>query len=352
MTRLFVYFLLVLPLLACFEQPSTCDDGDQQCLQQLMDNHEIIKLSYWQSYFDRPLEERVFVAPPEVINYVEMDNRTSGYPNRPFAPPANEDFIADISAALAEIPDTVKDRLDDKLAGIFLVSDLGGTGYTNYIRDDNDNDVAAFVVLDYQVLEQRSANEWATWKESTPFKSDPDYAIEVTIQPEQNDSRKNAIQYILLHELGHVVSVNEKFHPAWNIAPRDIENVEQYEFFNESWLVAKQFNAVDSKYDGTVLADRKNVIYYLWPKLSAARLVPIYDALEQTNFPTLYAVTDPAEDWAESFVTYVHSVLMQKPFVIRIKNKGQVVKTFESCWGEPRCAGKQAIMAELFGASP
>jgi hypothetical protein len=75
----------------------------------------------------------------------------------------------------------------------------------------------------------------------------------------------------------------------------------------------------------------------------------IYADLEGTDFPTLYAATHPSDDWAESFVTYVHSVLMKKPFSIKIKKDGNVVKDFSLCWGTPRCAKKEAIMAKLFG---
>jgi hypothetical protein len=74
----------------------------------------------------------------------------------------------------------------------------------------------------------------------------------------------------------------------------------------------------------------------------------VYAQLEQTSFPTLYAANSPYDDFAESFVNYVHVVLMGKPFEVRIDQNGQRQITFEACWETPRCAAKQEMMANLF----
>ena len=349
MNKFVIYLLIVFPLLSCTRSPETCEDTDRECLTALMENHVARKSSYWEKFYDNPLNERVFVAPKEVIEYINLDNRKNGFPNRPFTPRVSEEFVQDIKDAISEIPDSVKAMLESKFAGVFLLSDLGGTGYTDYILNENGDPVAAFVILDFQVLQKRDANEWATWKESTPFKADPSFSIEAIIQPDATDNRKYAIQYILLHELGHVISVDELFHPPWTIFPNGIRQVEKYEFFNESWRIDKQDNEFVSRFDTGVLPNRENVVYYFGAKLNGNQMHETYTALEETDFPTLYAATHPTEDWAESFVTYVHSVLMQKPLLIRIKKDGEVVKEIYPCWGTPRCANKEAILAALFG---
>ena len=40
----------------------------------------------------------------------------------------------------------------------------------------------------------------------TPFIANARFRLEATIEPESGNTRANAIRYILLHELGHVVS--------------------------------------------------------------------------------------------------------------------------------------------------
>lgn len=346
MNKLIVLFFFIFPLLSCTNKYESCDKSDYRCLQKLMNNHVIKKMSYWEKFHNVPINERVFVAPKEVIQYIDLDNQKNGFQNKPFAPKVTKDFMKDIKSAIDEIPSTVKTLLDKKFIGVFLVNDLGGTGYTDRIFNEKGEAVASFVVLDYRVLQKRSANEWATWKESTPFKSDPTYSIEAIIQPKESDNRKYAIQYILLHELGHVISVNKNFHPPWGLPPSHIQNIEKYKFFNESWRV--EDNNYISKFDSTTMPKRKRVIYYFGAQLESNQMQQIYSGLENTNFPTLYAATKPGEDWAESFVTYIHNVLMKKPFLIKLKKKDKVIKEFKLCWGTPRCAKKEATLANLF----
>ena len=70
-------------------------------------------------------------------------------------------------------------------------------------------------------------------------------------------------------------------------------------------------------------------------------------ASRETNFPTLYAATNPSDDFAESFVSYVHTVLMKRPWEIAIRHDGKVVKTYRTCWEETRCAAKRRILEDL-----
>ena len=72
-----------------------------------------------------------------------------------------------------------------------------------------------------------------------------------------------------------------------------------------------------------------------------------YAALMNTNFPTLYAATHPADDFAESFANFVHVVLLRQPFEVRIAHDGKRVLQYNGCWNERRCAGKRAFLERL-----
>ena len=72
-----------------------------------------------------------------------------------------------------------------------------------------------------------------------------------------------------------------------------------------------------------------------------------YTSLEKTNFPSLYAATQPADDFADSFASYVHVVLLRRPWQIAISKKGQVVKTFDACWDQSRCAAKRKLLEQI-----
>ena len=96
--------------------------------------------------------------------------------------PANPRFIAEVKAAMADLPQEVNLLFVDRLAGIFLVDDLGGTGWTDFIDDGAGHPVAGLIVLDANVLQKYTANEWASWKENTPFKPDPAWKLEARIE--------------------------------------------------------------------------------------------------------------------------------------------------------------------------
>ncbi|MBC7469468.1 MAG: hypothetical protein H7322_09100 [Ramlibacter sp.] len=78
-------------------------------------------------------------------------------------------------------------------------------------------------------------------------------------------------------------------------------------------------------------------------------MVPTYASLEETNFPSLYAATAPGDDFAEAFASYVHVVLLRRPWEIALSQGGKVVKVVRSCWDQPRCAAKRAVMEQLLG---
>jgi hypothetical protein len=73
----------------------------------------------------------------------------------------------------------------------------------------------------------------------------------------------------------------------------------------------------------------------------------VYGELAKTNFPSLYAATRPGDDFAESFASYVHTVVLKRPWDITIAHDGEVVTHVGACWDEPRCADKRRTMEAI-----
>lgn len=333
---------------AAHPQAPACASNGQDCAVVAPERHAVTKLEYWKAALARPVEQRIGPARAEMLDYLIQDNVRNSVPNRPRAAVLAPDFLADVRGALEELPAQVKRLLFSKLAGIQFAEDIGGTGYAEEIVDAESNPAAGFLILDSAVLSRQTANAWATWRENTPFKPQPGFELVAEIEGKPDDNRKNAIQYILLHELAHVISIGEKFHPPWTTGARDIQSTADYPYLSLSWSVEKENNRYATLFERN-FAQRKNVVYYLEAKLSGEQAVDIYDKLEATNFATLYAVTNPFDDWAEAFVTYVHTVMMNKPFGIRIYRDGKLVKDYKSCWTEKRCEAKRKILERFLG---
>ncbi len=329
------------------DSPQACGE-DMDCLRQLHSTHRVKEASYWHAFQALPIDSRILAAPAKLVEYLNLDNQIYGFPNRPRIAKPERQFLKDINAAIGEIPAAVKTLIDSRLMGVFLVEDLGGTGFTDYVFDEQHVPVGAFVVLDAGVL-TRSANAWATWKENTPFVADPGFELHANIEGEADDNRKQALQYILLHEFGHVASVGRDFHPRWDEWDCKKNPPEQFPFFELSWQLNDSPDCkVISRFDQSGFSHRVDVVYYFGAKLAGAVSPDVYAELGQTNFPSLYAATSPADDFAESFVTYVHQILLGKPFEIRIDKEGQQLIDFRGCWGAALCAAKQSMIAQLF----
>jgi hypothetical protein len=342
---------------ACLAGPTLAASGalpcaatDTECAKRLIRAHPLKTLAFWKDSLARPLQERAAAGEPEVVEFLVLDTIAQSIPSRPSMASPAPDLLDDVRAAIAELPPAVQRLLDRKLAGIRLVNDIGGTGFTDTVQDGRGEEVAAFVVLDPSVLARRRANEWATWKESSPFRDDGVHRLEAVIEDAARDDRMHAIQYILLHEFGHVLSVGERFHPSWTVSIAQVGSTAEFAFFDLSWTVARAQRRYATRYDAE-FPERPSVVYYFGAKLDGAQMESTYDHLERTNFPTLYAVTHPGDDFAESFASYVHTIRMGRPFEIRLLRDGKPVKVYKSCWGEERCAAKRAILDAMLDGS-
>lgn len=331
---------------AQLDWPFPCAKTDRECVTRILHAHSVHHLDSWHDMLARPLAERIERAPANVVDYLNLDNIANGYPQRPRATQAGPAFIAEVKAALAELPLSINLLFVDRLAGIFLVDDMGGTGFTDVIEDASGHAVLGYIVLDANVLAGQTANEWATWKESTPFAPQAGWQLQARIEHDAQNSRRSAIQYILLHELGHVLSIGGNMHPPWTMRPNEAGPADAYPFLRLSWRIDAKADTYESLFDAGFPL-RRSVAYYFGAKLQASQMPETYAQLAKTNFPTLYAATHPGDDFAESFVSYVHVVLMKRPWEITIAHDGEVAARFLACWDEPRCADKRQVLEQV-----
>ncbi len=324
-----------------------CAAKDRDCLMKAAKKSPVRTLDFWAKRLAEPIGERIGPAPQELVDYLEIDNALNGFPEKPRAAKLSPAFLADARGALADLLPALRKLMGPTFAGVYFLEDLGGTGFTDAIRDKpGAKPAAAYIVLDAKVLEHHRANGWATWKENTPFKPGDGFRLEATIEEAGEDTRRSAIRYILLHEFGHVVAATRDLHPMWDVAPRDLPANGKWPFFDLSWKVDRQKGAYASKFDDAFPL-RKSVVYYLGAKLEASQMTPAYKALDGTNFPTLYGATSFGDDFAESFASYVHTQVLKRPWVIRITKDGQPDFTYRTCWDDPRCVEKRDILETL-----
>lgn len=337
-------------LSACGNSAQTsCAPMDKDCMFKAYDGHRVQKASFWAETMAKPLNTRIGPASAALVDLLKLENALNGYVDKPISATLDATFMADVNSAIAEIPADVWKLAEPNLVGIYFVEKLGSTGYSGYVRNEKGQPTHAYIVLDAGVLGLLKANAWATWKENTPFKYafNAEDTLTSAIETPDQDNRKNAIQYVLLHELAHVIAVGRNIHPEIGLAKTTLPKVGTFPFFDISWKV-DPLTMQDASHFDELWPQRSTVVYYKHANITAKDMDVTYENLAKTNFPTLYAATVPADDFAESFASYVHTVRMGKPWSVILHHKGKPTQVFETCWTQERCAPKRKLLESLF----
>ncbi len=344
MTKVLRISLLVLLGMFCVLLVACRWPGSRAALAKRFAEHPARTSAAWTGWRQEHPGCVVAPAPDFLLDYIRIDNTLNDYQQVPKPALQWQPFAADVTAAVAEFPPEIRKQLDECVVGIFLASDLGSSAYTELLRDAPGSS-RGIIVLDPLALD-RKANDWATWKENTPFASSSDITTTLTIEADGQNLRKNAIAYILLHELGHVVGVVKKIHASW----WDGGDPADYPFTSLSWVMKGKLRVSrwDERFPG-----REKIKFYAEPtdRLPGDKRLDLYPALADTNFVSLYAATSVYEDFAETYAMYVHVVLQHRPWTLTVCNKGKAVCTLSAPILRDECDDKRMFLQSLFRRS-
>jgi hypothetical protein len=295
----------------------------------------------WTARQGLPIEQRILPLPEEVRDFVHQVNVASGLAALPVPVEADARLRADLRDALLGMPAAVLDLVDPLLLGICLGRDLGSSGATDIVVDADGRILGCIVMLDVAMLETHKANSWATWKENLPFLAGDGFSLDATIAEPEQDTRANALQFLLLHEFGHVLSAGGDFLPRWWEPVPDAK----FSYLGLSWdITPSQHFAPRADFELRGVVD-----FYGNNKLHSDAILTAYAGLEGSDFPSLYGATNPYDDFAECFASYVHSEMLERPYTLRVDFNGAPQAWLDSFWTSPRSAPKRAFMRRLLG---
>jgi len=206
--------------------------------------------------------------------------------------------------------------------GIYICQNLGGTGISGFVYD-RDTIPGGFILIDGDMI-SRNANDWISLKESSVFQTQDSSKIRVLLTEEKDSKISGALDYILLHELGHIISQTEKFLPDQRDEYRDFT---KFSFSSKDWI-----NEETSMYDDTIFPERNTIVFY---SHTSKLTIPedaekIYLNLEKTPFPTLYASQNPDDHFADSFVSFITTIQHKKNHIIKITYPDGTHKIFKN----------------------
>jgi hypothetical protein len=299
----------------------------------------------WTALQALPIEERILPLPVEVRDFVHQVNVASGWDAVPALAEPDARLRADLREALLGMPAAVRGLVEPLLLGICLGRDLGSSGATDIVVDADGRILGCIVMLDVAMLETHKANSWATWKENLPFLAGDGFSLDATIAEPDQDTRANALQFLLLHEFGHVLTADGDFLPRW-WEPLAADLCEaDFAYLALSWTANALGRFVPRA--GTDFELRGEVDFYGNNKLHSDAILTAYAGLEGSGFPSLYGATNPYDDFAECFASYVHSEMLNRPYMLRVDFNGEPQASLDSFWASPRSAAKRAFMQAM-----
>jgi hypothetical protein len=300
----------------------------------------------WTALQRQPFHERILPLPAEVCDFVRQVNVASGLDAVPAPVVADARLHADLQAAKRTMPAAVQGLVAPLLLGVCLGRELGSSGATDIVVDAADGRIlGCIVMLDVDLMAGHTGNSWASWKDNLPFIDGPGFTLATTIAAPEQDSRANALQFLLLHEFGHVLTADADFLPRWWEAVPD----RHFSWLALSWEV-NPFGRFDAR-RASDFELRGSVDFYGNNKLDGDAIVTAYAGLEGSDFASLYGATNPYDDFAECFATYVHCEMMGLPYALRIDLDGEPQAWLESFWASPRSALKRAFMERMLEAA-
>lgn len=345
---------LFLPAICLFAATCLCPSSlpAGASVQEALSVQEVKSIRYWGlAWKEKPLSLRIARAPDVLIKQLLIENDLYGFRERPTPADTSPEFGEVVRNLEASLPDKVRRVLADRLIGIYLVDNLGSTGFTDAVTDENRREKYAVIVLDKGLLLKRKANDWATWKENSVFQPQQGSvtALDVTMETASGNNVKGAIRLILLHEMGHALGMTEGIHPSWN-EPATVSD--RYPFTTISWRWDK--GTLASRYDRQ-FPERELIRFYAGTSawLTRGQAESIYRVLyTATDFPSLQASVDIWEDFAETFATYIHVVREGRPYEVHLTKEGRAAVVYRSCWRDGRCERKRQFLEKWLNDPP
>lgn len=341
------YYLLFLFLFI------SCNDSKKTTVQiSDLENHIVTQSKYWQKIKSRDDNGNYnLVATPEIINFLNIMNELDGYENKPEIVVPDKSWQEDVNQAFRSLPSKIQKLVEKWIRGIVFVKDLGGSGTAFEIKDETGKIQKIVLIFDVDAID-KNANEWCSWKESSPYKKTSLMKLKCILENEDYNNRSNAFQYIMLHELGHFVYSDYKLNFSYFKKAKSQADLDEYEITKLSWKYIAPYEGNADKHVISIFdenfPERQKIHYYTDdPEIDLNEAIKAYENLKKTNFSTMYAADNYNDDVADSFVNYVHTVMMNKPFEIQITKADDVVMSYKSCWNEKRCQVKRKIFEQL-----
>jgi len=191
------------------------------------------------------------------------------------------------------------------LKRIFIEREFFGTAYAGLIKRGGEKQEGAMIGIRQSVLDENLAlGAWASWKEQLSFggptdayKPRPDLPI---IQAKAHAKANDFLYFVIAHEFGHLFDFANDLNKTRNCR-KDSGDDETCEMTEDSWGGISWLTNKSPKPENEF--DLRSSLCFYWCNglpLPATAVPAVYEGLNKTSFISLYATTQPWDDFADT----------------------------------------------------
>lgn len=273
----------------------------------------------------KPLKARIKPLEGMALEFNQKFNERDGFKMTPIPRRLGARQNKELVSALQALPKPIADFLDQHVIAIYTAVNIGGTAMAGSVYSEKDLAQAkfGFIILDLSQID-RSLNEWLTYKESTVFAPLKNHHLSVQLAPPKENTKIATMRYLLVHELGHIFHAVKGLQPSYITVTWQDQQWQQFPF-NRPELARKQ----KLGFDYYPLYDEIK-FYRRQAPFDLDDAPEVYEWLEGSTYPSLYAAVNPYEDFAETFALFAHVHLLNWDHRIELEKKGKA--GFKRSW--------------------
>lgn len=300
-----IIVLGIFVLLGCSNPP----DFDRDAFLQRPER----KLLTYTGVIEPEIMQRIRPAPEAILAYLNAMDQTDRY--GAYMPSEAEKAM--FSEYLGLLPGMFRDLIQQKVVGIYFVSNFVGGGMSDFLYDEKGNMYSALYLN--PVLFQKSLAEWIEFRENSSFLEDPRISIKVS-----SATQYRGLLHTLIHEASHLYDYYHHATPYIESFFKEEARSSTTEFTEGVWDDHRKPKATfdvlqHSGYSGWGLNGRIE-------KDKAARL---YGRLVDSPFASLYGTLSWSEDFAECFTWYYLKKKLGVTYRVSVQENGKTLVDFE-----------------------
>ncbi|MCL2154476.1 MAG: hypothetical protein FWH53_02300 [Leptospirales bacterium] len=281
---------------------ASCGNEKMKTINKLREE-PVYRLESYDKNLDVTLKDRVFDAPPFVIDYLKKLDKTDKY--KPYTISQSDKY--EIEKCIAGLPKKIKDVLNIKLLGIFFVDEFMGGGLTEYVFDIKGN-LYSIIILNPKIL-KTSMSDWINYRDNSIFNETDGITVKSICKP-------NNLQLLqtIVHEISHVYDYHVHITPYTDAELTIFKTSDISPFIDNVW---ENYYKPVKEYD---FPQRDHMSFYGFgdKKIDSLYAAELYKDLLNTPFSSLYGSISWGEDFAESFTWFYLNKLFGIEYTVNV----------------------------------